>query len=131
MIRAIMGVIAGVVIGTIVILVIEILGHHLYPFPPGLDPKDHQALAKFMMTAPIGAWLLVLFAYAAGSFVAGASGTWIGRKSWHGWACGGILMSLGLINLLLMPHPVWFWVASLALYLPAAWAGARLARPKL
>ena len=129
MIRGIAGVIAGVVIGTVVILLIEILGHHLYPFPPGLDPKDHAALARYMMTAPIGAWLFILAAYAAGSFTAGASGAWIARKSWVGWVDGGILMILGLANLLMIPHPAWFW-GSLALYLPAAGAGARLLGPK-
>ncbi|HVE42373.1 MAG TPA: hypothetical protein VNM14_20990 [Planctomycetota bacterium] len=131
MIRGIVGVIAGIVIGSFVILLIELLGHHVYPFPPGLDPKDHQALAKFMMTAPIGAWLFVLFAYAAGSFVAGASGTWIGRKPWIWWVNGAILMILGVLNLKMMPHPGWFIPVSLGIYLPCVWAGARLARPKV
>jgi hypothetical protein len=130
MIRGIAGVIAGVMLGTFVIVLLEMLGHLVYPFPPGLDPKDHQALAAFMKSAPITAWLFVLFAYAAGSFVAGATGTWIGRNAWVGWLNGGILMVLGLIGLKMMPHPVWFWVVSLALYLPCAWLGARLLRPK-
>jgi hypothetical protein len=130
MMRGILGVIAGLVIGTMVIFALEMLGHFVYPFPPGLDPKDHQALAKFMMSAPIAAWLIILVAYAAGSFVAGAAGTWIGRKPWIGWVNGGILMVLGLMNLLMIPHPAWFW-GSLALYIPAASAGARLARPKV
>jgi len=128
MLRAILGAFVGVVAGTIVILLIETLGHFVYPFPQGLDPKDHQALANFMKTAPIQAWLFVLAAYAAGSFVGGAAGAWIGKNRRAGWASGGVLMVLGLIGLLMRWHPVWFWGASLALYLPAAVLGARLAR---
>jgi hypothetical protein len=74
MLRGILGSIAGLVIGVMIIFAIEMLGHYAYPFPPGLDPHDHQALANFMKTAPLGAWLFVLAAYAAGSFAAGASG---------------------------------------------------------
>jgi hypothetical protein len=118
------------VLGTIVIFLLEVVGHQVYPFPPGLDPNNHQALAEFMKTAPIGAWLFVLLAYAAGSFVAGASGTRIGRKPWIGWINGGLMMVLGGIGLTMVPHPVWFMVVSLSLYLPCAWLGARLAWPK-
>jgi hypothetical protein len=128
MLRGILGAFAGIVIGTVVIMLLEIVGHLVYPFPPGLDPKDHAALSAYMMGAPIGAWLFVLAAYAAGSFTGGAVGTLIGRKAWIGWATGAVFVILGLIGLLMTKAPVWFWVASLAVYLPCAWLGARLAR---
>jgi hypothetical protein len=111
-----------------VLLGIEVLGHRVYPFPAGLDPNDHQALASFMKTAPLGAWLFVLAAYAVGSFAGGASGTWLGSKPWICWVTGGLFMIMGLIGLLMRSNPVWFWVVSLALYLPASWAGGRLMR---
>src|SRR5262245_47639143 len=98
MIRGILGTIVGVVAGTVVIMLLEMLGHAVYPFPAGLDPKDHAALTKFMMNAPIGAWCFVLAAYAAGSFTGGAVGTLIGRKAWIGWVIGGLFMILGLIG---------------------------------
>ena len=128
MIRGIVGTIVGAVSGTIVIMMLEMLGHAVYPFPPGLDPKDHAALTKFMMNAPIGAWLFVLAAYAAGSFTGGAVGTLIGRKAWIGWVMGILFTILGLVGLLMMSHPIWFWVVSLSLYVPAAWAGSRQVR---
>jgi len=130
MIRGILGTIVGVVAGTAVIMVIEIAGHKLYPFPPGLDPRDNAALSRFMMTAPLGAWLFVLTAYAAGSFTGGAVGMLIGRKGWIGGVMGILFTILGLVGLLMMSHPVWFWVVSLSLYIPCAWLGARLMRPK-
>jgi hypothetical protein len=128
MLRGILGALAGVIIGTVVILLIEMLGHFVYPLPANVDPKDHQALAEFMKTAPPAPWLFVLAAYAAGSFAGGAAGARIGKKPWAGWLTGGLLMALGLVGLLTMWHPAWFWVVSLSLYLPAAWAGARLVR---
>lgn len=128
MVRAILGTIVGVVAGTVVILLIEILGHNVYPFPPGVDPKDPESLKAYMAAAPLGASLFVLAAYAFGSFTGGAAGAAAGGKRGAGVATGGVLMILGIVALLMYPHPVWFWAASLALYLPAAWLGARLVR---
>jgi hypothetical protein len=128
MMRGILGAIAAVLVGGLVILLIEMLGHACYPFPPGVDPRNHDSLGAYMKTAPLGAWMFVLAAYYVGSFAGGAVGAWIGCRPWAGWAAGAVLMTLGLVNLLMMPHPAWFWAASLAGYLPAAWAGARLAR---
>lgn len=128
MVRAILGTIAGVVAGTGVILLIEILGHHVYPFPPGVNPKDPESLKAYMAAAPVGASLFVLAAYAFGSFAGGAAGAAVGGRRWAGVATGGVLLILGVVVLLMYPHPVWFCAASLSLYLPAAWLGARLVR---
>jgi len=128
MLRGILGVIGAVVAGTVVILLVEILGHRCYPFPPGVDPHNHESLQAYMKTAPLGAWLFVLAAYAGGSFVAGALASLIGKRPWAALAAGGVLMALGLVNVLTLPHPAWFWVASLFIFLPAAGLGGRLAR---
>ena len=38
-----------------------------------------------------------------------------------------LLFGAGLVNLMTIPHPVWFWVASSALYWLGAWSGAQAA----
>jgi hypothetical protein len=41
----------------------------------------------------------------------------------------GVLVILAAVaNMLMIPHPVWFWVVALLLFLPAAYLGGLLAR---
>jgi hypothetical protein len=45
----------------------------------------------------------------------------------HALALGGLLTLAGVANNLMLPPPLWFWIGSLVVMLPAACAGARLA----
>jgi hypothetical protein len=36
-------------------------------------------------------------------------------------------MVFGILNVVLIPHPLWFTVATFIVFLPAAWLGGRLA----
>jgi hypothetical protein len=43
----------------------------------------------------------------------------------------GVLLTLaGVANNLMLPPPLWFWIASLIVLLPAAYLGARLAQAR-
>jgi uncharacterized protein YacL len=44
----------------------------------------------------------------------------------HGLVLGAIFLAAAVVNLLLIPHPVWFWVVGVAVFLPTAYLGARL-----
>jgi uncharacterized membrane protein YccC len=39
---------------------------------------------------------------------------------------GGILTALGVMNIVSIPHPLWFAVASTLLYIPCSLLGSRL-----
>jgi len=71
----------------------------------------------------------VLFGWALGSLVGGFAAAWIGKRSpvGHALVLGGLLTLAGIANNLMLPPPLWFWVAGLAVFFPAAYAGARLA----
>jgi len=130
MARRILGVLAGVVAGVVAIMIVEMIGHAVYPLPPGLDPRDREAIAAFIKSAPLGVMLFVLAAYAIGSFVAGLLARLLGRTRPPALVAGAILMALGVVNLVMIPHPVWFWAVSLVLYVPLAWAGAASVRSR-
>jgi hypothetical protein len=129
MVRSVVAVLVGVVIATVGILALESLGHLVYPLPEGVNPNDMEALKKVLPTMPVGAFLCVLFMYAVGSFVGGLIAGWIARRAQtvHALIVGAILMALGVVNMLMLPHPGWFWAASLLVYLPPAYLGSRLA----
>jgi hypothetical protein len=74
--------------------------------------------------------LLVLLAYATGAFGAGyvAAKTAKDQQMLMALIAGFILLIFGVVNLMEIPHPLWFAIASLILYLPIAWLGSKLVR---
>jgi hypothetical protein len=127
--RSVLAVLGGAAVAFILIAAVELLGHRIYPLPADLDVNDPEALAGAMAKAPIGALLLVLLAWAVGT----VAGAWVaarlsGRSHvLHGVIVGALLFAAAMANLLSFPHPIWFWIAAIALFFPCAYLGATLA----
>lgn len=127
MLRAMLAAVGGLAAAIVVILLVEFASHALYPPPEGFDPKNREALKAYIQSLPVEAFLMVLLAYALGSFSGGALSALVVRGKRSAFIVGGGLTAMGLYNLFAIPHPAWFWVASLALYVPFAWLGATVA----
>jgi len=80
-----------------------------------------------MARVPLGALLFVLAAWAGGSF----PGSWLatrlgpGRHAAHGAIVGAILLAAGVANMLLLPHPAWFWAAALVVFSLCTYLGTK------
>ena len=129
--RSIYAVIVGFVAASVVMMLVEwINGHVLYPelgkMAQGVT--DREAIRALMASAPVGAFLVVLFGWVLGSLVGGFLAAWIGSNApvAHALVLGGLLTLAGIANNLMIPPPMWFWILSLVVFLPAAHAGARL-----
>lgn len=122
MIRSILSVIVGVLAGTVTIFLLEMAGHRLYPPPPGLDPTNVEAFEALIASAPVGMLLSVLVAWAGGAFVGGFVAALLSerRRVLHGLAVGGIQTLLAVAQLSMIPHPLWFTVLGLSIFLPIA-----------
>jgi hypothetical protein len=126
MLKGILGALGGLAAALVVIVAFQKVGQLIYPMPAGLDMKDKEAMGAWIKTLPVGAFLLLLAGYAAGSFTGGAVAVLISGKLGPALAIGGVLTLSGLANVVMIPHPAWVAVASLALYLPMAWLGGRV-----
>lgn len=97
------------------------------PMPEGLQPHDHEAMARYAATIPAQSFLVMVLAHLLGALAAG----WVvGRFLGHGrvvWIMGVLLTSVGIWNILALPHPAWFWVDALV-YLPGALIGFFMGR---
>lgn len=124
----VLAVVVGTVVAGVVIALVQALGHQVYPAATPADMKDPEALAALVASMPAGALWFVVAAYAAGSFVGGAAAAYIGRSFPMRLALvvGVLLLILGIINLVSIPHPLWFSVVSLLVFLPAAWLGGKV-----
>jgi hypothetical protein len=122
--KKILGVVAGVIVGGVVVGLIEALGHQLFPLAPGVDVRNPKP-----GDIPLGAMLSVLVAWALGSLAGG----WVAARfagMVGAFVVGAMLMGGGVVNMLMIPSPLWFWLAGLLAFLPFAGLGARLARPR-
>ncbi|MEO6104265.1 MAG: hypothetical protein ABIP44_11590 [Pseudoxanthomonas sp.] len=130
--KSIAALVAGFATASIVMMIVEWLnGSILYP---GLAEStagvtDRDTIRAILAAAPVGAFLVVL----AGWLLGGLSGGWVTGKiadrsiPAHGLALGVLLTLAGVANNLMLSPPAWFWVASLLVFVPAAYQGARLA----
>lgn len=126
MVRNIIAVIVGFVVGGIAVFLVESIGHQVYPIPAGLDLSKPEAIAEYVSKAPIGAILFVLIAQSAGSFIGGLiTGLIAVAKAPTAIIYGVLALAMAGLNAFLIPHPVWFLVPSLLLPIPLALFGSR------
>lgn len=129
MLRSVLGVVVALLVAVLVITMVEWLGHALYPPPGGFDLDDPGAAAKIVASLPIGALLFVALAWGIGAFIGGWVAARIAGRAplLHAGIISGFLMAGGIATMIMIPHPAWFWVAGLAIFMPATLAAARLA----
>lgn len=134
-VRTILAVIAGFVAASAVMMLVETInGHILYPELGKLAQgvTDKETIRALLASAPVGALLVVLCGWTLGSFVGGYLAAWIGWHApmAHALVLGVLLTLAGIANNLMLPPPGWFWIPTFLVFLPAAYAGSRLAPKK-
>jgi len=129
MIRNIAAVLAGVVTAFVLILVVEKLGHLIYPPPADLDFSDPEAIRPYMATLPFVALLFPMIAWVVGTFAGSLLASKIGTANPLLFAgiVGGLVLAATIANLIMIPHPVWFSIVSLIAIAASAWFAAKVA----
>ncbi len=125
-----LAVVAGIITGGIVIAVVETLTAEKPP--EGLDFNNKEQMAEYVKGLPFKAFGFLMLAYFLGSVAAGYVANLIARSAGYQPAliAGFGLFVVGAINLIMIPHPLWFAVVSSLLYFAGAWIGGRMV-PKL
>lgn len=112
--RAIGGTLGGIVVAVLVILLIERIGHIFWAMPTDIDPTDTRAIGEALAAAPFAAQAVVVFAWFAGALVGALVAGLISRGYWPGWIVAGVIALFGVLNILMIPHPVWMQIAAVA-----------------
>jgi len=115
--------VAGVGSAFLAIAAIELVAHAVYAPAVMPDVSTPKAMAAYVDSMPLGAFLFVLAAYDAGTVVGGLVGIAIARRHAMRFAvlAGGVILLASIVNFVLVPHPVWFVVATLIDVPLAAW----------
>jgi hypothetical protein len=124
--RSVLAVLAGVVVAIVLIVAVEFANSRMF-WPAGADPNDPEKVKEVIAAQPLAAFLVVLLGL--GTFVgAGLAAFLAGRAPLvHGLVVGVVFLTASIFNLASIPHPLWFAVANLAIILPSAYGGAKLA----
>ena len=129
MVRNAAAAVTGLVIAFVLIMLIEKLGHFIYPPPADLDFSDPEAVRPYIATLPFLALLFPMIAWVvatfAGTLVASKIGT--ANPRLFGAVVGGLVLAGTIANLVMIPHPVWFSVLSLIGIVASAWFAVRVA----
>lgn len=129
MIRKIVAVVAGAVIAVVLVMLIQKLGHSLYPPPEGLDPADQEFMQEYIANLPWGPLAFVIGSYFVATLVGGWTAAAIAGE--QPLLFSGIVAAFVLAGAIaavsMFPHPTWFTVTALAGIVLAALLAAGLA----
>jgi hypothetical protein len=130
--RSIVSVLAGILVGFIVVAGVEFANAALFPLPAGLDLEDTAAVKQALAHAPVASLILVIVGWCLSALL----GAWVAAriahasKVLHGMIVGIFLLGAAITDLLEFPHPLWFWICGLLIFLPASYIGSGLALRK-
>ena len=126
--RNLLSVFIGLLSAIVVFLMTENINNSLHPMPNNLKLSDTKALSHFYGNQDLSFWIIVLMGWTAGSFLCGYLIKRISRKQDKTLAiiAGSLLTLSALINFFALPHPTWFMVIGILLFIPATLLGHQL-----
>lgn len=129
--RKILGAVLGLCAAVTIVIIVQSLGHKIWPLPQDVDFRNAEEVAALVRAMPVGAMLWVALSYLAGTFAGAYMALKVSRDPWTTWpavAVEGVLLAFGVMNLMALPHPGWFWIVALASFPLGAFSAIWLAR---
>jgi hypothetical protein len=131
-VRGVGAVLAGLVVAAVLVVGVEAFRSVVHPLPPDVDPTDYEVCKAHVARYP--AWALAVGAAAWGltTFLSAWLATRLGsgRHRAHGIVLGLILLALVIMNMSMLPYPIWFWVSNLVVFPLGFYLGAKLGGPR-
>ena len=128
--RNVLAVIAGFVIGSIVNMALIMIGGKVIPPPAGVDVTTMEGLRAGMHLFEPKHFAFPFLAHALGTLVGAlvAASLAASRKLLMALVVGVLFLVGGIMSVMSLPSPMWFSVLDLvAAYIPMAWLGGTLA----
>lgn len=121
-------VLVGLVAAMVLIVGVEVFGSIVHPFPPDVDPTDYEVCKAHVARYPAWVLLVVVLAWGLTTFLSAWLATRLGsgRHRAHGMVVGAILLALVVMNMSMLPYPIWFWASNLVIFPLGFYWGAKL-----
>ncbi|MEM1176481.1 MAG: hypothetical protein AAGI27_16935, partial [Pseudomonadota bacterium] len=100
----------GIAAAILTIMLVEALGHVVFPVEADIDFEDSEGLANYMATLPLGAVLFVALAWALGVVAGIAVALRIGdlKPVYFSSVITSFVLAGAVSQMILIPHPTWF-----------------------
>jgi hypothetical protein len=129
--KNVLAVVIGLVVGGSVNMALIVLGPHVIPPPAGVDLTNVQSLSASMHLLGPQHFVFPFLAHALGT-LAGAVVCFLIAASYRSllsYAIGAISLAGGIAAAFMIPAPIWFIILDLVVaYLPMVWIGIRVVR---
>jgi hypothetical protein len=129
LLRNVLAVVAGIVIGGVVNMALITLSPSLIPLPAGVDATSAEGLSKAMHLLEPRHFIMPFLAHALGT-LAGALAAYLIAASYRvqiAFVIGALFLCGGVAASFMIPAPTWFIALDLlAAYLPMAWLGIQI-----
>lgn len=128
-VRNILAVVAGLLIGSTVNMGLITIGHSVLPVE-GIDPNDMEAYTAAMPTLEAKYFLFPFLAHALGTLSGALVAALIAatHKMKFAFAIGVLFLFGGITAVIMMAAPMWFNITDLLLaYIPMGWIGGKIA----
>lgn len=129
-IRNVLAVLAGILIGSLVNMGIIMIGGQLIPPPAGADMTTAEGIAAAMPDLSARHFVMPFLAHALGTFAGALAAALIAAtyKTQFALGIGVVFLFAGIAASTMIPAPVWFIALDLLLaYIPAAFIAGKLA----
>ena len=111
-----LGTFIGLIMAFVSIGLLEQIGHSLFPIPFEIDPADLSDLKAQLHLIPVGAYVTVVVAHGIGLFLGCLVAGKIDNKTPYSvYIVAGFLIVGTIANLFMIPHPLWFGIADVAI----------------
>lgn len=129
--RNILAVVLGLILGSMVNMGIILISGDIIPPPAGSDLTTMEGLTAAMGQMGPKHFLMPFLAHALGTFVGALVAMIIAfnRKRTLAYTISGIFFVGGLINVIMLPAPLWFEALDLIVaYVPMAWLASKMVK---
>ncbi|MFT6809821.1 MAG: hypothetical protein ACJA01_003060 [Saprospiraceae bacterium] len=129
MARNAMAIVVGLTVAFIVKWTHVSIDNRLFPFPSEIDQSDMEAVRLYFKELPSLSLILTVAFNALTVLCASYITVKVAATQHRNLALGiGLfLLVMSLVRLFTLPHPIWFMVVDICLYIPIAGLGFRLA----
>lgn len=131
--KNIIAVIAGIVVGSIVNMALVMVSGSIIPPPEGVDPSDMESLKSGMHLFEAKHFIFPFLAHALGTLVGAfvAAKVAATNKMKFAIGVGGWFLLGGIAAVMMIDSPLWFTSLDLIVaYIPMAYIGGKLANRK-
>jgi hypothetical protein len=113
--RAVAGIVVGLIAGFVVTIVIGIIGiGATYSAPAGMNVSNPQQVLEAFAGMPAGPKIALMIAWFGGGFVGALVAKLIARRGWAAWTVAALIAAYVVLNILVLPLPGWMQALSIA-----------------